>query len=480
MKHGAGKRWAANVLALSLVIAVATATNAHASESPGGKPVNSTDSDIPYNSNPSMWNTQNLLDATGASITSFADSHDPNFYALANDVPAATIYIYRVGGTPAEGSALASGYTKLASSGVHIAFRNSSVTNVQANAIFKYFGGAHASLRAKGYRIGRVRFDLKTTRLIVGYSRPASTTTANKNTTLAPLTGSTVLAISSPQVVNGRLEDSATASSLTSIVNAALYKEEPPSIPFDRVSDYPPYFGGSRVHGPTGAMANNQVSPQGFTVCSSGFAVRSKINGSDYLTVPYHCYKPASPAFFTQWTTSGNKTLGNVTATEVANDTAFIKTGSSSAPYIFNGPFEDNLSGINVAGSSAIIRGDSYCASGANSGNRCGGIVNSTRETDEFQNLYTGQDYSVYVYEIVSNTYTQYAAQGDSGGPVYAAQSGTTVIAKGTIVGGAGEGLATCQDAEPDPEHPIICTTGALVTPAQDLANSSHQVTFSW
>lgn len=378
---------------------------------------------------------------------------------------------------PPAGSLLADGYAKLSSGELHIEYQDSSVTRSQADAVFQYFANAHTSLQNTGYRIGRVRFDLKSGRFEVGYSIQVTSADA----TVMPLTGSAVLTISPLRgLPGGKLEDVATTT-LSSIVKNAVYKKEAPSIPFDRVSDTTPYFGGSRVHGPSGSMGGNNQAPHGFSVCTSGFAARSRTSSGAFLTVPYHCYKPANPVFYTQWTTSGNRALGNVSSSEVPNDTAFVKLGSSStsSPYIFNGPWGNNTQAMKVVGSSAIVNGDEYCASGASSLNRCGGIVDSFRGTDVYENLYTGQEYSVWVYKVVSKSYTQYAAQGDSGGPVYKFSSASTVIATGLIVGGAEDILTTCQDSEPDPARPIICTTGAMVTPVQDLVNN-HGVYFTW
>lgn len=113
--------------------------------------------------------------------------------------------------------------------------------------------------------------------------------------------------------------------------------------------------------------------------CTTGYGVRSTTAGvtSAFITTAWHCYNPANPVMYNQWTSSGNFAIGNVCSVEATYDTAYVKIGSSrtSAPRIFNGPPVNNTQSMPVVSSGPISFGDEYCASGANSYNICEGII---------------------------------------------------------------------------------------------------------
>lgn len=180
----------------------------------------------------------------------------------------------------------------------------------------------------------------------------------------------------------------------------------------DRYADIQPYWGGDLIY--------RQVSG-GHYYCTGGFGVISQTSHHYMLTAAHS----ASGGTGTYYTGDGTK-MGSVAGWSGDNDAMVIDT--NTAGFIYGGSYYGNPSGqtaiaVNGEGGSAV--GESMCTSGAFSGQRCSVIVKATNLTirmcdNNGQNCVTVSD----EVRAEQSNYTNAGGNGDSGGPVYHAQSG--------------------------------------------------------
>lgn len=137
--------------------------------------------------------------------------------------------------------------------------------------------------------------------------------------------------------------------------------------PASRTADTPPFYGGSRIHGPLDLGGD----PNKFETCSSAFGVRSP-SGTTYLVTAWHCYKYNDTRIWTNRDTN-NLLIGNVTAdawnTTVKSDASFIRVNAFHR--VFDGTDPNPRQSKNVVGMSLPNAGDYVCASGGYSAIRC-------------------------------------------------------------------------------------------------------------
>lgn len=403
---------------------------------------------------------QDKLDAAAESIKSISAADDA-YYEAGIDLDKQTVVVFRKGGDTGLSQSVKALYTEKAL-GATVEFRNALFTTSEMFAIQDTIVAANEKLEAEGIVLSTIGSSPPGGPIVVKYSpkgAPADLDVFNR------------LGI--------------TRAWPRAALDGGVQFETGDVAPFDRISDTSPLYGGARIHAPSIVVGGQRV----WETCTTGYGVRSTTAGviSAFITTAWHCYNPANPVMYNQWTSSGNFAIGNVSSVEATYDTAYVKIGSSrtSAPRIFNGPPVNNTQSMPVVSSGPISFGDEYCASGANSYNTCEGIITQTNVLTPITNAYTGEKRFLRLDRLSEKHGAFMGAEGDSGGPVYSFANSTSVVARGMIAAGNLDSAALRQcpsyitDVEPEEGHPTACTTDLYISSASSAA-AAHDVTYVW
>ncbi|MFJ8476935.1 trypsin-like serine protease [Kitasatospora sp. NPDC094011] len=187
-------------------------------------------------------------------------------------------------------------------------------------------------------------------------------------------------------------------------------------IDLTRGDDGSPWRGGAGVETPGG------------TICSTGFGVYGA-NSRDLVTTAWHCGEGNYKTWYSK------KPMGNASKKDgnAADDTIGIAphTGKSGA-YVYDGPWNESTGYAKpVAGYGANNVGDFVCQSAANSGVHCGLRI---QEVDR-QIVGPNKVMRKLADKVVqTDPHDIAAANGDSGGPVFAlTDGGKKDLARGTV-----------------------------------------------
>lgn len=203
---------------------------------------------------------------------------------------------------------------------------------------------------------------------------------------------------------------------------------DPAPRPAGRVNDRSPVSGGALII----------TQPE---TCTTGFGVVSEATGRKQMLTAGHCGPVGSP-----WFNGDGEFLGNAVARHPEADALVIDVSSSDR--VWHGAVTENLDGIDdrartVPEARSPEVGQYLCTSGAVSGTHCGlrvtriGVVLSI----------AGRDVPDQI-EAEQVEHTAAAGNGDSGGPVYSATTGTgPVMAHGMITAYDRQETAPCSGA---------------------------------
>lgn len=205
-------------------------------------------------------------------------------------------------------------------------------------------------------------------------------------------------------------------ATLTSVpVHSLEIGEDQEVVPFSggRRNDVSPHYGGAGVW-----ITDENGDQAGY--CSTGASVEGSSTGNKYMTTALHCMEAgegqeiaqagnvynAANSFIGTWTWTSGQLEKNRHAILIK-----LKSGSTNSGRLYWGTNAATFSNA-VSGTTTSPLGDTVCATGANSGTHCGGVV-----TDKNFTLIWDGVSIVNMVEAVRPS-AMMAAKGDSGGPV--------------------------------------------------------------
>lgn len=209
-------------------------------------------------------------------------------------------------------------------------------------------------------------------------------------------------------------------------------------------------------------QAGAAVQTLSSAACTMGFAA-TKNGGGDRILSAGHCDDTGNSAW---WDATGQviSSGGNLTGLKPHWDSMLIIPDSGNTlGAIYGGPWNNPLGGprytLPTVGSGAAVEGQSVCAGGANSGERCPLVTGTTNLT--FHCFDGTQD--CLGFRVRNPSGGQVAGQGDSGGPIYWPTGNGTMAARGIIATGA-------------PGYSVTCSTNMWQQPAPGLCFSRINV----
>jgi len=252
-----------------------------------------------------------------------------------------------------------------------------------------------------------------------------------------------------------------------------VFKESDPMINFSgKDADGSPFYGGSKIRYP------------GYSYpCSTGFGVRSQINGARYLSSAWHCAKYADARVFNgdfSKLIGLNGNPGSPPAGSTVVDTSYIKvtgTGDNQvAATIYvgarNGTQVDNYRSQPVVSYSSPVRYHEICSSGAIFYVVCGAHV--VELTDRWDLESGGQVVEVHGFRVYTDVgRTPIVGSGDSGGPVFYETNGNTAaLAVGTISAGLPGWIVDCPSWVTEPNS--RCAFGYEAPEVTEMGRINH------
>jgi hypothetical protein len=188
--------------------------------------------------------------------------------------------------------------------------------------------------------------------------------------------------------------------------------------PTDSSGDTPPWTGGDRVY-----------FDQGTSFCTTGYYW-----SGDTMSTAGHC--GSQPGFYARGNSESGRWYEGTTYTiQYGNnriDMQLIK-GSNYTPYVWAGPSGQVKEP--VSGSGGVAQGGGYCTDGSATELKCTAVVNKIDVCENEKDQGTGV--TVYACDLdgaYSSDNTPIVHPGDSGGPVFTANSIFAPYATGTIV----------------------------------------------
>lgn len=272
--------------------------------------------------------------------------------------------------------------------------------------------------------------------------------------------GSGLLLQGEPQRVNGAAR-SAPRSASPEVPWTGTVTEV--STPLDsREKDEPLHSGGMLLRG----------RYKGGPICTSGFVVSWPQRNMDYLMTAAHCEKESGSG--KKWYAGDQDIkLGPISDSWEKYDTALIPTHGGNlhtftawtGQPIYRQP--QSIVKVNRAAHSYV--GEYLCASGSLSGEVCNLKVAEGRHFTRYKEFSVTTE--VYTLKnTVPNVIT--AMKGDSGGPVFSRNVDNTVVARGLISSGVGNGT-TCSNPAVN-NSPVACYRNISMTDVVDVLNM-HQ-----
>jgi hypothetical protein len=236
-------------------------------------------------------------------------------------------------------------------------------------------------------------------------------------------------------VTNG---DSSRARSLSPIATTTIpityfaASAVPLSVP-GRYNDQPPFKGGAIIWAYTPLPPPDDVA-----ACTSGFGMHFASKPSEYfILTAAHCMREDQLGTQPFWTWEDALKVGQTFSWSPGNDAVDIATsvgvkGAGGSHQIYLGPASlTSASGqslTNVVGASSVTVGDSIYQSGAFSGTRGPAKVDSVTES-WIAKTTDGISYTVFGAYAATSNKSEFAGEGDSGGPVYVpAKGGVSAI----------------------------------------------------
>ncbi|MFE6865018.1 hypothetical protein ACFVFS_00510 [Kitasatospora sp. NPDC057692] len=202
---------------------------------------------------------------------------------------------------------------------------------------------------------------------------------------------------------------------LTHGIPVTLVPEEGSTTLADREGDNSPYFGGSLIKVPGGAL------------CSSAFGAKPQGADNYLLLTAEHCGKRGDTI-----RTGKSSVIGTVSSANGRHDVALIDVPRSSSYVYAKGPVGAKVETLKVYGYVGAFKNQLLCADGALMGQVCDGKVVRTDWVLELGGTVRE------VYEIDQKAGRNMAGKGDSGGPVFQYTPGGDVYAAGIISGSKG------------------------------------------
>ena len=197
-------------------------------------------------------------------------------------------------------------------------------------------------------------------------------------------------------------------------------------VPFGRLNDTAPYFGGSRLN-----------LPGGFS-CTSGYPVRNSFGL--YLLTAYHCSNGADERVY-----NGQNTFeGTFVSFDKAYDAAFVQVSSNTAVDYAGVLGSDATYGVQSA--AHPLNGEIVCGAGSWSGARCNAKIGASARFTLRSDI-TLEVYTVDLWNADQQIQHALWGDGDSGGPVYV--GGTAVHPRGIISSGDLGTRVGCPDGQP-------------------------------
>jgi hypothetical protein len=215
------------------------------------------------------------------------------------------------------------------------------------------------------------------------------------------------------------------------------FQPAPKITPAHRLEDLPAHWAGSRIKEGNGPAS-----------CTTGFPVERISDGRTFITTADHCDANVGHPVNEQWWDwlgphDTNHRMGEAWYHMPSIDTAFIRppAGSVQGVTYTGGVAESHDSSAFVSGTGGNYIGLDVCTSGSWTGQHC------NIETEDLETDWIPEDNAwVTVWHGVQTLGSIASGEGDSGGPVYSAGSGGTVLAQGAISLGFGNGFSCTND----------------------------------
>jgi hypothetical protein len=323
-------------------------------------------------------------------------------------VPQHLVTVYWKGAVPAQMARLLSG---LRSASVHIAVRPSRYTARQMTAELRRLEASRARYAARGLFLDAFRPRVNGTGITVSIS-------ARTGFRHAMTAARASLRAGSPIPLRfGHL------SKLT---------------PAHRLEDLPLHWAGARI-----------INVQGNDSCTTGFPMQRTSDGRTFITTADHCDSNDGHQVNEQWWDwigphDTNHRMGEAWYHTAPLDIAYIRPPNGWVAGITydGGVAESNDFSKNVVGVGGNLTGAYVCSSGSWTGVHCsiktlGGEVVWIPEDNSYVSLWVGNQ----------TAGATAAGEGDSGGPVFSLGGAPyTVIAKGSLTGGIGNGYTCTND----------------------------------
>lgn len=205
-----------------------------------------------------------------------------------------------------------------------------------------------------------------------------------------------------------------------------------------RTDDSPPWQGGA--FSKLSATAGH---------CTTGFAVLTN-SGEGRILTAAHCYNVGDTI-----TDGVGQVIGRAVAEQRTNDALLIDPVASPATIgkVFTGPHNSNTFRW-VGGATAPTVGESVCASGSVSGERCGSIVQTK------VSAYCSDNNAYVCVGFLSAKDGHLSANGDSGGPIFVKRSDGRAGGRGVIAGGINPTACTGTMRKPSPCYSKVFSVG--------------------